>query len=78
MSINKKDDNSKRQVLSLIPHLPKEIKDAVSDESLVIFVGAGASAQVKMPLWNELADETLDECFKKRFIDAGDVSFIDL
>ena len=65
------NDNKKEEILEL-PDIPDGIKQAINNRSLVIFVGAGASAQVGMPLWNTLADNILDECYNNGYINDGD------
>ncbi len=44
-----------------IPILPREIKQAYSEEELVLFVGAGASRLLDLPSWSGLAKKVLED-----------------
>ena len=48
-----------------IPEMPQEIIDAINNDSLAVFVGAGVSAIAGLPLWSQLAEELICECYKK-------------
>ncbi len=41
--------------------LPKELKEAFYTDELVIFVGAGLSLPLGIPLWNDLVDEAIED-----------------
>ena len=47
-----------------IPELPKEIKDAIEKDKLVIFIGAGVSTLVGCKRWIDLGNELIGECEK--------------
>ena len=47
-----------------IPPLPPEIDDAVSNEKLVIFIGAGVSQSIGCASWDELAQNLIKICFE--------------
>lgn len=61
---------------SYIPPIPYEIVDAIQNEKLVVFIGAGASYLVGCTLWKDLADELLKVCKDAGCIDYRDyISF---
>jgi hypothetical protein len=47
-----------------IPPLPNEIKEAVDNDNLAVFVGAGVSRIVGCDGWNQLAKNLVDKCFR--------------
>jgi len=51
-----------------LPELPDEIKAAVENEELVVFLGAGVSRILECPGWKELADALLETCHKNGHI----------
>ncbi|MBC2682698.1 hypothetical protein HAU06_00535 [Bacillus toyonensis] len=50
-------------------HNYKEIIKAAKSGNLIIFVGAGVSKLIGLPLWNEFALERLNTIYKKELID---------
>ena len=54
-----------------IPELPKELKQAVLDGELVIFVGAGVSRLLGCPSWDGLADLVLENLARSEIISFG-------
>lgn len=46
-----------------IPELPKEIKEAVNNNRLAVFVGAGVSRLIGCMGWNQLAYNLVNRCF---------------
>jgi len=52
-------------IIKPIPDLPKEIKDAVVYNNLVLFIGAGVLRIKGCKGWNELARTLIDLCFTK-------------
>ena len=48
-----------------IPKLPEEIINAIDDNRLLLFVGAGVSKLIGYPLWIELAKGLVDKCVQK-------------
>lgn len=58
--------------IDLIPELKDEIIDAVNNNKLILFLGAGVSALTELPLWNELADDLKYECIKEGCISLKD------
>ena len=55
-------DNKKS--IEKIPKIRQEIIDAINQNKLVLFIGAGVSALTGLPLWNSLAKEFIDICEK--------------
>lgn len=51
-----------------IPDLPSQIIEAAENKSLAIFVGAGLSRFMKCMGWKELADNLLNKCETKGFL----------
>ena len=51
-----------------IPALPDEIKDAVNNGNLAVFIGAGISRLLGCDGWNTLSRGLLKECHKKKII----------
>lgn len=51
-----------------IPTLPIEIKQAVNEGKLAVFVGAGASRLLGCMGWDSLARNLVDACFEEGFI----------
>ena len=50
-------------VIYLIPPLPKETVEAVNNEKLAVFIGAGVSRLVGCMSWDRLAQNLLNRCF---------------
>lgn len=50
------------------PKLPPEIKEAVSNEKIVIFIGAGTSRVIGCSGWEEIANQLIDVAFKSKKI----------
>lgn len=48
-----------------IPDVPQEIINAINNDNLAVFVGAGVSAIAGLPLWSQLAKDLICECFSK-------------
>lgn len=48
-----------------IPDVPQEIIDAINNDNLAVFVGAGVSAIAGLPLWSQLAKDLIFECYSK-------------
>jgi hypothetical protein len=46
-----------------IPELPKEIKEAVNNNRLAVFVGAGVSRLIGCMGWDQLASNLVNRCF---------------
>ena len=46
-----------------IPELPEEIKKAVENKKIAIFIGSGASRIYGCDSWDELADRLIERCF---------------
>ena len=53
--------------------LPDEVKQAERDENLVLFVGAGISKLVDIPLWREFAEKVLEDLRQEGCIDYSDI-----
>lgn len=49
-----------------IPPLPKKIVDAVSNDKLAIFIGAGVSRIIGCKGWDELAQNLVNRCFSTK------------
>lgn len=49
-----------------IPPIPKEIIDAVNNDKLAIFIGAGVSQIIGCKGWNQLAQNLVDRCFSTK------------
>lgn len=43
--------------------LPDNVIDAIVNRKVVLFIGAGVSKQYGVPLWDELGNDMLKECF---------------
>ena len=59
------------KVIEEIPELPEKIIEAVNNDSLAIFIGAGVSRlafEKKCIGWNELGNKLIDLCFERDFI----------
>ena len=50
--------------IPLIPDLPPEIKEAINNKRLAIFIGAGASAIIGCKDWRHLAEKLIEKCFE--------------
>jgi hypothetical protein len=61
----KVDQDSNRERILPLPPLPPEIKAAVNQNELVIFIGAGVSRIIGCKSWSELANELVEACFDK-------------
>lgn len=55
----------------VIPSIPKQLLNNVKDNECVLFAGAGASMDAKMPSWNELV-VALAECLRDEYSDLAD------
>lgn len=53
--------------------LPEEVKQAEQNDSLVLFVGAGISKLLDIPLWKEFAGNVLEDLRKKGCVDYSDI-----
>ncbi|BCD68812.1 SIR2 family protein [Nitratiruptor sp. YY09-18] len=51
-----------------IPKVPQEIIDAVNNEKLAVFIGAGVSRLLGSSGWDELAYNFIKTCFEKKLI----------
>lgn len=49
--------------------LPHEIKEALKNNTLVVFAGSGLSTKFKLPTWNVLAEEVISEINSTKFND---------
>lgn len=47
---------------------PEEVVEAAKSGELVMFVGAGVSKRVKLPLWKEFASLVLNQLTNKGFV----------
>lgn len=63
MNKNKQSDD-----IYPIPKIPPEIKEAVSNSKLVIFIGAGASRIIGCSGWQELANQLVDAAHECKLI----------
>ena len=54
--------------ISRIPELPDEIKDAVNEGTLAVFIGAGVSRLVGCQGWDTLARNLISKCHEKGII----------
>ena len=66
----------KENEIDYFPELPIEIKEAINKRRLIMFVGAGASNQIELPLWKDLADASIKKCFDEGYICDGDRELI--
>lgn len=46
-----------------VPEIPQEIIDAVNDDKLAIFFGAGTSRSIGCSNWSELATTLVNKCY---------------
>jgi len=46
-----------------IPKVPKEIVDAVNNQTLAVFIGAGVSRLIGCMGWDQLATNLVNRCF---------------
>jgi len=51
-----------------VPMVPAKIKEAVSSERLIVFIGAGASRIIGCPGWDELAEQLINVCQEKKLL----------
>jgi len=59
-----------------IPELPKEIKEAVNNNRLAVFVGAGVSRLIGCMGWDQLASNLINICFStKKKNDSGIINY---
>jgi SIR2-like domain len=49
--------------ITKIPNLPPEIKEAVNNDRLAVFIGAGVSRLVGCKGWDQLAQNLINKCF---------------
>ncbi|MCK5118296.1 MAG: hypothetical protein KAQ78_01860, partial [Candidatus Latescibacteria bacterium] len=49
-----------------IPRLPNEIVEAVNNNKLAIFIGAGVSRLIGCRGWDQLAQALINRCFTTR------------
>lgn len=61
----KSDEND---IILEIPDIPREIKDAINNNNLAIFIGAGVSRLVGCKDWRTLAQNLLKLCFDKNYL----------
>lgn len=54
--------------IELIPDIQKEIIEAINQNKLVIFLGAGVSRVIGCKGWDDLATSLVDLCFNKKLI----------
>ena len=54
-----------------VPPLPKEILNAVNNENLAVFIGAGVSRLVGCLAWTELAKNLVNRCFTEKRSDGS-------
>lgn len=52
----------KKAKLNIIPDMPPAIIDAIQENRLVLFVGAGVSALLGLPLWDKLSNDLVSLC----------------
>ena len=52
--------------IELIPELPPDIGEAVNDNRLAVFIGAGVSRLVGCMGWNELAQKLVNKCYETK------------
>ena len=53
--------------------LPPEVEQAEKNNSLVLFVGAGISKLLDVPLWKEFAKNVLEDLRKEKCVDYSDI-----
>ena len=58
-------NNADGEIIPEIPDIPKEIKDAINNNNLAIFIGAGVSRLVGCKSWQDLAHNLLELCRDK-------------
>ena len=56
------------QLIEKLPAVPTEIIEAVSNDTLAIFIGAGVSRIIGCDGWDELAKRLIDKCFSLSII----------
>ena len=52
--------------IELLPNVPPKIKEAVNNDKLVVFIGAGVSRLIGCESWRKLADNLIDICYKTK------------
>ena len=65
-------------IIEMIPTLPLEIKRAINQDTLVIFLGAGISKQFNLPLWNELTSRLLSNLVDDGLLSPSEKSLFNL
>jgi hypothetical protein len=54
--------------INKIPKLPQQIVDAINENTLAIFIGAGVSRIIGCASWEELTNDLIKSCFSHDFI----------
>lgn len=54
--------------IPLVPNLPKDIIEAIEEENLAIFIGAGVSRLAGCKGWNHLANSLVNTCYDNSLI----------
>lgn len=62
--------------IKLIPEMPNEIINAIDNQKLVIFTGAGLSALFKFPLWKDFANTLVEECVKHKAMSLSEKDYL--
>ncbi len=60
--------------IALIPEVPSEIKEAVNNGTLAVFIGAGVSRIIGCDGWDALAKKLLNKCHEKDIINFKDLN----
>ncbi len=55
-------------IITPIPEVPKQIIDAVNNNKLAVFIGAGVSRLLGSAGWDKLALDLINTCFEKKII----------
>jgi len=55
--------------IPVIPNLPSEVKAAIDNKQLAVFIGAGASAIIGCDNWRRLAENLVEKCFETPKLD---------
>jgi len=50
------------------PKLPERIIDAINENKLIVFFGAGISCLLGCPSWDDLSKKLIEKCFEEKLI----------
>lgn len=60
--------NNKDEIILEIPDIPESIKNAIDNNNLAIFIGAGISRLIGCQDWHSLAVDLVKLCYEKKYL----------